>query len=939
MSENHHKLAAIVFTDIVGYTKHMEEDEKRTMQLLQKQREIVSPIVKFYNGEIIKELGDGLLIMFTSAVEAVRCAISIQTRLCNEDLTIRAGIHIGEVIFKDNDVFGSAVNVAARIQPLAKANGVCISEAVKNQILNQVDIRMHSIGIKALKGIKDPMEIYEVVIEGVTQVKKKGISHIFNDLWSRRVFHVMAIYLFGAWLIRLAVSSFVNSKLLSPHLVDLAWVILLSLIPTVFLLTYYHGYRSSGKWSRAELIGFPSNAVLSILLIIFLFNGKDLGAATTSVSIEDENGVRTEKTILKNEFRKKTLVFFFENKSADTSLNWLQYALPELVKYDASQDIFLEVLNAGNYIDMLKKLGYNDGLGTPLIIKKKIAGDIHENTFMTGTFNVSGGKFSISSQLYKTATGRLIAENQFSGENIFRIIDDLTLQLKKNLAIPESHIEETADLPVSEIYTDSFKALEYFTKGFLEVILNNNYDHAIQFLENAVDEDKEFILAHHQISLYCIRNNQMEKGISHAEITMSNIDKLIERQQFAAKYSYYYFKQDPDKLQTICENWTDFYPEDITAHYYLVNTYRNRNQKDKAIQECKTIVSIDPEQYYWISAIGDLYMELAKYDSAEFYYKLYSKKFPTDLKSYQNLGELYVKMSEFTSAKENFEKASSLETGNIDVMLSIADVNRREGNFDDALIIDNKAFTSSKTAEDSASVYNDLILYSSLKGQMINSLDYFKKAMDKFARYSSPIETDQLFITNIDFYVFAGKSEEGLKLLKSFEKYFQPPVDKIISFGYLIYYLELNDANEAEKYLLDVIELLEGFGAENQLQFVYYAKGRIAEIRKDFKTALENYNERSLRMPGEYDTYQWIARCQRELGNNKEALKSIEHALKQHPYDPENNYEASMIYLKMDDKQKAWEFLNKALEVWKDADANYLPYQKALEAKKQLEIM
>jgi adenylate cyclase len=81
MPEERDKLEAIVFTDIVGYTRRMEESEQRTMQLLQMQREIVFPIVKSYGGEVVKELGDGLLLMFGSVVEAVRCTISIQIRL------------------------------------------------------------------------------------------------------------------------------------------------------------------------------------------------------------------------------------------------------------------------------------------------------------------------------------------------------------------------------------------------------------------------------------------------------------------------------------------------------------------------------------------------------------------------------------------------------------------------------------------------------------------------------------------------------------------------------------------------------------------------------------------------------------------------------------------------------------------------------------------
>src|SRR5210317_441455 len=160
-----HKLAAIVFTDIVGYTRRMESDEEGTMKLLSRQREIIFPIVKEFGGKVIKEIGDGLMMMFTSANRAVRFAIAVQEKIKDEELTIRAGIHSGDVIFEDGDVFGSAVNIAARIEPLAPAGGICISEDVRSQIRNQKNIHTVSIGKKDLKGVDGGMEIFSVVSE------------------------------------------------------------------------------------------------------------------------------------------------------------------------------------------------------------------------------------------------------------------------------------------------------------------------------------------------------------------------------------------------------------------------------------------------------------------------------------------------------------------------------------------------------------------------------------------------------------------------------------------------------------------------------------------------------------------------------------------------------------------------------------------------------
>ena len=117
---------------------------------------------------------------------------------------------------------------------------------------------------------------------------------------------------------------------------------------------------------------------------------------------------------------------------------------------------------------------------------------------------------------------------------------------------------------------------------------------------------------------------------------------------------------------------------------------------------------------------------------------------------------------------------------------------------------------------------------------------------------------------------------------------------------------------------------------------IYHNQGRIAEMRDDYTTALGNYTEYLKMDPTSYNACRWISRCQRELGDLKESKKSIEQSLKQHPYDPKNNYEAGMLYLKLNEKEKSREYLDRALEIWKNADASYKPYQKAIEARKQL---
>ncbi len=115
------QLAAIMFTDIVGYTALMGNDEQKAFELLNKNRQLQKPIIEQYNGIWIKELGDGVMASFNTVSDAVTAAIKIQ-EACNtaKDFQLRIGIHLGEVVFEDNDVFGDGVNIASRIQSAAE---------------------------------------------------------------------------------------------------------------------------------------------------------------------------------------------------------------------------------------------------------------------------------------------------------------------------------------------------------------------------------------------------------------------------------------------------------------------------------------------------------------------------------------------------------------------------------------------------------------------------------------------------------------------------------------------------------------------------------------------------------------------------------------------------------------------------------------------------
>src|SRR5579864_3766506 len=171
-ADEQRKLAAIMFTDMVGYSALSQRDDKLAQELLEEHRRLLREIFPGFNGTEIKTIGDAFLIEFHSALEAAQCAIEIQRTLAkrNHDVTadrrieLKIGLHIGDVVHRAGDVYGDGVNIASRIEPLAGAGGICVSMDVERQIRNSLEARFEKLAPAELKNISVPMELFRIVL-------------------------------------------------------------------------------------------------------------------------------------------------------------------------------------------------------------------------------------------------------------------------------------------------------------------------------------------------------------------------------------------------------------------------------------------------------------------------------------------------------------------------------------------------------------------------------------------------------------------------------------------------------------------------------------------------------------------------------------------------------------------------------------------------------
>jgi class 3 adenylate cyclase len=167
-----------MFTDIAGYTALTQRDEPLSLRLLKKHREIARPVFARYRGHEIKTMGDAFLIEFDSALEATLAAIDLQKSLhkfnerASKKLNVRIGIHVGDVIHQDEDVYGDAVNIASRIEPLAEGGEICISEQVYDQVRNKLAFPLTKLESQNLRNVAFPIDVYKVVLPWNAQQEK-----------------------------------------------------------------------------------------------------------------------------------------------------------------------------------------------------------------------------------------------------------------------------------------------------------------------------------------------------------------------------------------------------------------------------------------------------------------------------------------------------------------------------------------------------------------------------------------------------------------------------------------------------------------------------------------------------------------------------------------------------------------------------------------------
>lgn len=358
-----------------------------------------------------------------------------------------------------------------------------------------------------------------------------------------RTLKFLAAYLVAAWTFLQFIDWILNRYNISPYWVDVLLWIFIGIIPSLLIYLHHQERINRRILKLREIIIFPLNALILILVIYFGFGNSDLGATIKEIKYTDESGKTETKTITKEEFRVGIPIYGFKQITPDSTYSWLRYGIGRLLEEDLLQN---------------KNISPNFDFLTNTTTKIREA-SLFYNFYIDGTYEKVGEDFKITTHIRKASNGKILKEQTFTGSNILTLLDDISVFITSNSGFVESNSLTYLDLPINEFISNSLPALKAYTE--------NNY-------RKAYGIDKDFALAYLQEAK---RNTKYNRGkletqdiIDKAVILKNKLPLQKQLEIFIQRnIAYGNFKEAEEqvKLQLEVDPNNEFYNQVLYAIY------------------------------------------------------------------------------------------------------------------------------------------------------------------------------------------------------------------------------------------------------------------------------------------------------------------------------------------------------------------------------------
>ena len=745
----------------------------------------------------------------------------------------------------------------------------------------------------------------------------------------RRVPHMLALYAGGSWALIEFTGFLVDEFLLSPHWTRVVMTGLLLVLPSVAMLAWFHGRKGRDDVPLAEKVGIPANLAVAAVVLLLVFGGRDLGAATTAVSVETEDGETVERVIPKTEFRKRAALFPFDaGPGLGDDETWLTYAAPTALELDLSADDFFEAVAPSEFAHRLFELGLPTLRGVPLALRRQISEDFHAPFMVAGAVDRTDAGYRVTLTVHEARRGSPLSETVHEGPDFLALVDDMSATLAEALQIPNR--PEVENLPVRERLTENDAAWEAFGRASEQLFLPTlDLDTAIEQFDVATTLDPTFALAQYELALLLLAANEPEEAIGPISMAVDNAYRLPERAGFMVKSDYYFITQQADKAWTVIEMWVDLYPEDTAAlgNYSAVQFLRG--DWEGLLETLGTLYRINPGEHSLLMEMADVHRRLGQYELALSALGRYVEQFPDDYTGHVQMARIDRRRGEHERAREHLGRAMIIAPTLPDLALELAALDLDVGRFDEAREGYEQALGLADTPKQRADVLDGLKAYYRFRGQIDEAIRTTDPWLAEVALILAPVEIAQDRFADIDLYLEAGRDRAATLLLDSLQAQLPPALaDFQVPHWRIHIALGAGDGGEALLAYHAAIDAMEAndFGAQRPLLIADL--GRIDELEGDYDSAVEHFREAMALDPGR-NLHRETGSALRRAGRLDLAEAELREALRRVPANPYAHLEMALVLEANSDIEGAREHARSALTAWEPADASFEPAREA----------
>lgn len=749
----------------------------------------------------------------------------------------------------------------------------------------------------------------------------------------RRVPQLMGIYLGAGWAVLEFIQYIVGRYSLSPNLEDVALVLILSMVPSMFVVFYFHGKGEWHSWTRVEKYGIPANLILTAALMFFLFGNKSFSSATTTVQATDEDGKQITRQVASKEFRRQILIYPFANKTGDDALNAPVAALPEMLRYDLSQDIFISALTTLYSSTIRRDMRERDQdprKPVPLTLARQMADNRHIPWFLTGEVSKDEAGYVAEVALYKSETGKVEAEITVRDPQLISLMDQVHVELIKAWQLPAVRRDQVTDLPLTELVTTSEEALGAYADMYYHQNWTQNLNKALEAGNRAVTLDESFALAYYNHSFTFFQLNRMDEA-RQMQAKAERLDyKFTEDYKLALKNWRYQLDGEEEKRLKLLRMRVELAPEDVGLKVELANSLATGLVWDEALDLRRQVQEMVPNPEDYALGTSRLYENAGRYEEALKYLEEYVSHFPNEANSFGEMARFHLNRGNFEEAMENIDKALVLDNSVNLKRLKVTSL-RNTGQWDEAEKLMQRMLSETESIATLREISMDLLRFYSTQGRAKEAIEIYKRGVRDYAEVWALSARALAFVNNVPIWNQSGREEEAAQILADYKKELEPPLDTTVDFGYVFYYLDLEQTDKAEEVLIGMKDRLDAlrFSWGGVHSFELNSKMRIHQQRGELDEAFEIMEEIKALTPENFVGQSAEASLLLDAKRYDASEKLLKKLLKVGPYNTNIMVQLARICEETDRVDEAIGWLEKALEVWVKADPEYIPASEA----------